>query len=629
MKRLLLIATLIVAALSGIALFSTIAESQPIATAVVVLQPTTPGWTQTGHANLNGTLIAGQFQGVGTNLTGLNATNIGTGTLADARLSGNVARLPGAQTFTGVKTFSAPPSFAAAGAPFSVTSSALVPNLNADRLDGLDSSAFLQSIPNPLTLSGNNSSHIIRGENASTASNSSSISGVSTAGSGATIGVHGEVHSGSGIGVYGRNNGLAGSAIGIQGESASTAGIAIFGFSSADSGNTQGVQGRSLSPTGQGVFGLGSSVTGANFGVYGQSNSTSGIGVFGTATTISGTTYGGRFVGASNNGRGVSGLASSASGVTFGVEGRSDSTSGHGVFGWASASTGVTHGIRGQSDSTSGRAVSGVALANSGQTYGGSFTSLSPNGVGISAEVPALTGLSHGVLAISASDAGRGVLGWATSPTGVTSGVIGESASPSGHGVFGHGSATTGTNYGVYGRTNSEAGWGVWALGRSGASGTKSFRIDHPDDPEHRYLLHYSTESPEVLNAYRGTVTLDGAGEAVVELPRYFAKINKSPSYTLTAVGAPMPNLHVAEEIDENALAVGADAGPGVLAPKCWFRVAGGKPGAKVSWRVEAVRNDRWVRRYGAPIEVEKQDLERGTIQHPELYGAPVGRSKR
>lgn len=85
---------------------------------------------------------------------------------------------------------------------------------------------------------------------------------------------------------------------------------------------------------------------------------------------------------------------------------------------------------------------------------------------------------------------------------------------------------------------------------------------------------------------------LRDAGQAVVELPHYFAKINKNPSYQLTAVGAPMPMLHVAEEIDEAALSAGATAGPGVAAPLCSFRIAGGAPGAKVSWRVEAVRND-------------------------------------
>lgn len=52
------------------------------------------------------------------------------------------------------------------------------------------------------------------------------------------------------------------------------------------------------------------------------------------------------------------------------------------------------------------------------------------------------------------------------------------------------------------------------------------------------------------------------------------------------------------------------------------FLVAGA-PGAKVSWRVEAVRNDLWVQQRGAPIEVEKSEFERGAYQHPGLYGQP------
>jgi len=167
---------------------------------------------------------------------------------------------------------------------------------------------------------------------------------------------------------------------------------------------------------------------------------------------------------------------------------------------------------------------------------------------------------------------------------------------------------------------------GVWAQGRLGASGTKAFRIDHPADPENKYLLHYSAESPEVINFYRGTVTLDGSGEAIVQLPVYFASVNKDPSYTLTAVGAPMPLLHVAEEISEDALAAGAKAGPGEAVPVCTFRIAGGAAGAKVSWRVEAVRNDLWVRTRGAPVEIEKEGREKGTFQHPEFYGQPKER---
>ncbi len=44
-------------------------------------------------------------------------------------------------------------------------------------------------------------------------------------------------------------------------------------------------------------------------------------------------------------------------------------------------------------------------------------------------------------------------------------------------------------------------------------------------------------------------------------------------------------------------------------------------PNVEVSWRVDADRNDAWVRRYGAPTEIEKSEAERGTYQHPELYG--------
>jgi hypothetical protein len=72
----------------------------------------------------------------------LNAANLSTGTLPDARLSANVSTLGGAQSFSGVKTFTAAPVFSSAGTPFSVSSTTRVNNLNADLLDGLDSSAF-------------------------------------------------------------------------------------------------------------------------------------------------------------------------------------------------------------------------------------------------------------------------------------------------------------------------------------------------------------------------------------------------------------------------------------------------------------------------------------------------------
>lgn len=61
----------------------------------------------------------------------------------ETTLPAAVVRFDAPGTFTAAEVFSVAPSFTAAGAPFAVSSTALVSNLNADRLDGMDSSAFL------------------------------------------------------------------------------------------------------------------------------------------------------------------------------------------------------------------------------------------------------------------------------------------------------------------------------------------------------------------------------------------------------------------------------------------------------------------------------------------------------
>jgi hypothetical protein len=75
-----------------------------------------------------------------------NASNITSGTLADARLSANVALLNLAQTFSAAKSFTATAAFNNAN-PFTVTSTNLITNLNADLLDG-QTGAFYQNASN-------------------------------------------------------------------------------------------------------------------------------------------------------------------------------------------------------------------------------------------------------------------------------------------------------------------------------------------------------------------------------------------------------------------------------------------------------------------------------------------------
>jgi hypothetical protein len=184
--------------------------------------------------------------------------------------------------------------------------------------------------------------------------------------------------------------------------------------------------------------------------------------------------------------------------------------------------------------------------------------------------------------------------------------------------------------YGVVGATsNSSSAWSVYGFGNLGATGTKSFRIDHPTDPENKYLLHYCAEAPEPQNVYNGNATLDPDGHATVLLPSYFAAINREPRYTLTAIGAPMPMLHIARKIPASDLAAGAATNPGETIPQVSFEIAGGAPGGEVSWRVDALRNDRWVQRHGAPVEYEKPGHEKGMYQEPDLYDQPAERGMR
>jgi hypothetical protein len=401
-----------------------------------------------------------------------------------------------------------------------------------------------------------------------------------------------------------------GQSVGIAGASGSVNGAGIFGEATATTGEAYGVIGRSASQSGRGVFGEATASSGNTYGMYGRASSSSGIGVFGEATATSGSTRGVVGRSSSTSGVGVLGEATATSGSVYGVQGRSSSTSGVGVFGEATATSGSVYGVQGRSSSTSGVGVFGEATATSGSVYGVQGRSSSTSGVGVFGEATATTGNTYGGLFQNPSSSGAGVYGYAQATTGTNFGVVGRSESPSGRGVVGVAEASTGTNYGVLGRTNSSAnGWGVYANGRLGASGTKSFQIDHPLRPETHFLNHFCIEAPEPYNLYRGTVTLDANGEAWVQLPDYFEAINRDASYHLTPIGAAMPNLHVAVEIQGNR-----------------FKIAGGAPFKKVSWEVKAVRNDPWVQQYGYQTEQEKPKEYQGLYLHPELYGQPKER---
>lgn len=75
------------------------------------------------------------------------------------------------------------------------------------------------------------------------------------------------------------------------------------------------------------------------------------------------------------------------------------------------------------------------------------------------------------------------------------------------------------------GSTNSTAGLAgqfdgnVQIIGNLTKS-SGSFKIDHPLDPDNKYLSHSLVESADMMTIYNGTVVLDAKGQAVVTGPR-------------------------------------------------------------------------------------------------------------
>lgn len=141
------------------------------------------------------------------------------------------------------------------------------------------------------------------------------------------------------------------------------------------------------------------------------------------------------------------------------------------------------------------------------------------------------------------------------------------------------------------------------------AGGT--FRIDHPLDPENKYLVHSFVESPEMMNVYSGNIVTNAEGLAEVKLPDYFEAANKDFRYQLTVIGT-FAQAIVKEEVVDNA-----------------FVIQTNEPNVKVSWQVSGVRNDKYAQRNRIQPEQLKRDRERGQYLHPEVYGLTRDGDKR
>jgi hypothetical protein len=210
-----------------------------------------------------------------------------------------------------------------------------------------------------------------------------------------------------------------------------------------------------------------------------------------------------------------------------------------------------------------------------------------------------------GLLVDSSGSIGIGVQN--TNPSGIA--LFADSAS--GFGTLG----LTDHGTGVSGVATDPAGWAGFFEGDATVTGTLfkgggAFRIDHPLDPENKYLSHSFVESPDMKNIYDGVAVFDGAGEAIVTLPDWFEALNGDFRYQLTPMGAAFVP-YIADEITGNQ-----------------FKIAGGISGRKVSWQVTGIRRDAFANANRIQVEEMKPTAAVGTYLHPESFAQPVEKGR-
>ena len=172
--------------------------------------------------------------------------------------------------------------------------------------------------------------------------------------------------------------------------------------------------------------------------------------------------------------------------------------------------------------------------------------------------------------------------------------------------IAGAGIIATG-GVGVNGASSGNAGdfnGDVDVLGRL-TKGAGSFKIDHPLDPENKYLYHSFVESPDMKDIYDGIVTTDAGGEAKVTLPDWFEALNRDFRYQLTVIGT-FAQAIISEKISGNT-----------------FRIKTNAPNVEVSWQVTGIRQDAYANLHRIPVEETKPEIERGTYLHPEAFNQP------
>jgi hypothetical protein len=143
-------------------------------------------------------------------------------------------------------------------------------------------------------------------------------------------------------------------------------------------------------------------------------------------------------------------------------------------------------------------------------------------------------------------------------------------------------------------------------IGSCCAAAEGSFKIDHPLDPENKYLVQSAVQSADMISVYSGNATTDAKGETVVTLPAYVEALSKDFRYQLTIMGEQFAQARISSKIENSRFTIKTD-----------------KSNIEVSWQVTGVRQDPYAKAHPIVPEVDKAADEQGLYRHPLEYGQP------
>lgn len=255
-------------------------------------------------------------------------------------------------------------------------------------------------------------------------------------------------------------------------------------------------------------------------------------------------------------------------------------------------------------------------------TYGSERMKINSSGnivIGTSFPTSRLHVENAGVAIYGRSTGNYGLYGYSSGHIGIygysnstgSAGIFGQSAYIGVEGIT-NASSTDANRQGIRGDNHGSAtGWAGYFFGKVGVSGSLTkgagaFKIDHPLDPENKYLYHSFVESPDMKNIYDGLVITDEQGIADVLMPDWFSALNKDFRYQLTIIGQ-FANAIISQKMQNNT-----------------FQIKTDKPNVEVSWQVTGIRKDPYAEKFRIPLEEAKPKNEIGFYLHPDAYGKPM-----